>query len=142
MTLHFFVKCREKWPRLSFFRLPKLEVYRIACPLQPPDERVKQYLLVHTITHCNCNFRSAATNIIVLQFSPLLYPGKQWVQDLKPFRTSWEKEYLTTAPYIVLLFKQVYGMVSFNKFLIITYYSFVILINFLHLTVKKLRSKQ
>ncbi len=35
--------------------------------------------------------------------------GKQWVDDLKKFRTNWNKEYLTTAPYIVLLFKQTYG---------------------------------
>ncbi len=32
------------------------------------------------------------------------------MNDLKFLRTNWEKKYLTTAPYIVLLFKQVYGV--------------------------------
>ena len=33
--------------------------------------------------------------------------GKQWTADLKPLNTNWEKPYLTTAPALVLLFKQV-----------------------------------
>lgn len=36
--------------------------------------------------------------------------GNQWVQDLKALRTSWVKEYLTTAPWLILVFKQTYGM--------------------------------
>jgi len=36
--------------------------------------------------------------------------GKKWTADLKPLGTNWVKEYLTTAPYIVLLFKQTYGV--------------------------------
>jgi iodotyrosine deiodinase len=36
--------------------------------------------------------------------------GKQWTTDLKPWRTNWEKEYLTTAPYLILVFKQAYGL--------------------------------
>uniref|UniRef100_A0A0A9VZ71 Iodotyrosine dehalogenase 1 n=1 Tax=Lygus hesperus TaxID=30085 RepID=A0A0A9VZ71_LYGHE len=35
--------------------------------------------------------------------------GDQWVTDLKPLKTFWEKEYLTVAPYLILVFKQVYG---------------------------------
>jgi len=35
--------------------------------------------------------------------------GKQWTTDLKPLNTNWEKPYLTTAPAIVLLFKQTFG---------------------------------
>ena len=33
--------------------------------------------------------------------------GKQWTTDLKPLNTTWEKPYLSKAPAIVLLFKQV-----------------------------------
>jgi iodotyrosine deiodinase len=33
--------------------------------------------------------------------------GKQWTTDLKPLNTNWEKPYLTKAPALVLLFKQV-----------------------------------
>lgn len=35
--------------------------------------------------------------------------GKTWTTDLKPLRTNWIKEYLTKAPYIILVFKQTYG---------------------------------
>lgn len=35
--------------------------------------------------------------------------GKTWVADLKFVRTNWEKPYLTEAPLLVLLFKQVHG---------------------------------
>ncbi|KAK9510072.1 hypothetical protein O3M35_004934 [Rhynocoris fuscipes] len=35
--------------------------------------------------------------------------GDTWVTDLKPLKTDWEKEYLTTAPYLILVFKQMYG---------------------------------
>ena len=34
--------------------------------------------------------------------------GKQWTADLKPLNTNWEKPYLTRAPALVLLFKQVW----------------------------------
>lgn len=35
--------------------------------------------------------------------------SKQWTTDLSPLRTTYIKEYLTEAPYIILVFKQVYG---------------------------------
>ena len=35
--------------------------------------------------------------------------GKQWVADLKFVRTNWIKPYLSEAPVLVLLFKQVHG---------------------------------
>lgn len=35
--------------------------------------------------------------------------GKQWVKDLEPFKTNWSKPYMTTAPYIIVVFKQTYG---------------------------------
>jgi iodotyrosine deiodinase len=38
--------------------------------------------------------------------------SRQWTTDLKPLRTSYVKEYLTDAPYLILVFKQTYGMRS------------------------------
>ncbi|XP_063216049.1 iodotyrosine deiodinase 1 isoform X2 [Bacillus rossius redtenbacheri] len=35
--------------------------------------------------------------------------GVKWTTDLKPFKTNWIKEYLTTAPYLILVFKQLYS---------------------------------
>ncbi|KAF5897285.1 iodotyrosine deiodinase 1, partial [Clarias magur] len=36
--------------------------------------------------------------------------GDKWVQDLRRLRTNWVKEYLDTAPYLILIFKQTYGI--------------------------------
>ncbi|KAF4531878.1 hypothetical protein B566_EDAN000907 [Ephemera danica] len=36
--------------------------------------------------------------------------GPQWTTDLRPLRTNWIKEYLTEAPYLILLFKQLYSL--------------------------------
>ncbi|XP_046825696.1 iodotyrosine deiodinase 1 isoform X1 [Vespa crabro] len=41
--------------------------------------------------------------------------GKKWTSDLRPLRTNWIKEYLTTAPYLILVFKQVYGFLPNGK---------------------------
>lgn len=35
--------------------------------------------------------------------------GKAWTTDLEPFKTNWVKEYLTDAPYLILVFKQLCG---------------------------------
>merc|ERR1711874_26452 len=35
--------------------------------------------------------------------------GDKWTTDLRPLKTDWVKPYLTTAPYLVLLFKQTHG---------------------------------
>lgn len=35
--------------------------------------------------------------------------GKAWTADLKPLRTNWVKEYLTEAPYLILVFKQTHS---------------------------------
>ncbi|CRK90865.1 CLUMA_CG004555, isoform A [Clunio marinus] len=35
--------------------------------------------------------------------------SKQWTADLKPLRTNHIKEYLTEAPYLILVFKQAFG---------------------------------
>ncbi|XP_063773974.1 iodotyrosine deiodinase 1 [Pseudophryne corroboree] len=41
--------------------------------------------------------------------------GDKWLNDLKPLRTNWVKEYLDTAPFLILIFKQVYGILSSNR---------------------------
>ncbi|XP_075720560.1 iodotyrosine deiodinase 1 [Rhinoderma darwinii] len=41
--------------------------------------------------------------------------GDKWVNDLKRLKTNWVKEYLDTAPYLILIFKQVYGILSNNR---------------------------
>ncbi|XP_015833830.2 iodotyrosine deiodinase 1 [Tribolium castaneum] len=41
--------------------------------------------------------------------------GKVWTTDLKPLRTTWIKEYLTEAPCLILLFKQMYSFREDNK---------------------------
>lgn len=38
--------------------------------------------------------------------------SRQWTKDLEPLRTTCIKEYLTEAPYIICVFKQVYGIRS------------------------------
>nr|CAD7410948.1 unnamed protein product [Timema poppensis] len=35
--------------------------------------------------------------------------GIKWTTDLKPLKTNWVKDYLSTAPYIILVFKQMYS---------------------------------
>ncbi|XP_030172445.1 iodotyrosine deiodinase 1 [Lynx canadensis] len=41
--------------------------------------------------------------------------GRQWVTDLKKLRTNWVKEYLDTAPVLILIFKQVHGVAASGK---------------------------
>src|SRR5699024_4042934 len=41
--------------------------------------------------------------------------GKVWTTDLKPLRTNWVKEYLTDAPCLILVFKQMYSFKPDNK---------------------------
>ncbi|XP_063299151.1 iodotyrosine deiodinase 1 [Pelobates fuscus] len=41
--------------------------------------------------------------------------GEKWVNDLRKLRTNWVKEYLDTAPFLILIFKQVYGLHSDNR---------------------------
>ncbi|XP_007196948.2 iodotyrosine deiodinase 1 [Balaenoptera acutorostrata] len=41
--------------------------------------------------------------------------GPQWVSDLKKLRTNWIKEYLDTAPVLILIFKQVHGFAANGK---------------------------
>ncbi|KAM9354999.1 iodotyrosine deiodinase [Pholidichthys leucotaenia] len=41
--------------------------------------------------------------------------GWKWVNDLAKFRTDWIKEYLDVAPYLILIFKQTYGILPNGK---------------------------
>ncbi|XP_029168779.1 iodotyrosine deiodinase 1-like [Nylanderia fulva] len=41
--------------------------------------------------------------------------GVKWTTDLSPLRTNWIKEYLTVAPYLILVFKQTYGILPNGK---------------------------
>ncbi|KAM6185716.1 iodotyrosine deiodinase 1 [Rhynchocyon petersi] len=41
--------------------------------------------------------------------------SERWVMDLKKLRTNWIKEYLDTAPVLILVFKQVYGLAANGK---------------------------
>ncbi|KAM4816693.1 iodotyrosine deiodinase 1 [Urocitellus parryii] len=41
--------------------------------------------------------------------------GQRWVTDLKKLRTNWVKEYLDTAPVLILIFKQVHGFTASGK---------------------------
>jgi len=41
--------------------------------------------------------------------------GSKWTADLRPLKTDWVKPYITTAPFIVLLFKQTYGLLPNGK---------------------------
>lgn len=36
--------------------------------------------------------------------------SQEWLQDLKKFETNWEKEFLTTAPYLIVVFKKSYDI--------------------------------
>ena len=36
--------------------------------------------------------------------------GEKWVSDLKKLSTDWEKSYLERAPYVIIVFKQAYGV--------------------------------
>ncbi|XP_008396201.1 iodotyrosine deiodinase isoform X1 [Poecilia reticulata] len=41
--------------------------------------------------------------------------GDKWVHDLARLRTNWIKEYLDVAPYLILIFKQTYGILPNGK---------------------------
>ncbi|XP_006872133.1 PREDICTED: iodotyrosine dehalogenase 1 [Chrysochloris asiatica] len=41
--------------------------------------------------------------------------GNRWVADLKKLRTNWIKEYLDSAPILILIFKQVHGFTASGK---------------------------
>ena len=39
----------------------------------------------------------------------------QWLEDLKPFNTDWNKEFITVAPWIIVLFKESYRLTDQGK---------------------------
>ena len=41
--------------------------------------------------------------------------GEKWVRDLQRLKTNWCKPYLEEAPYLILVFKQVYGITPQGK---------------------------
>ncbi|KAI5609162.1 iodotyrosine deiodinase 1 [Silurus asotus] len=41
--------------------------------------------------------------------------GDKWVHDLRRLRTNWVKDYLDMAPYLILVFKQTYGIMPDGK---------------------------
>lgn len=48
----------------------------------------------------------------------LNYHGRmteEWIEDLKPFATDWEKPFLETAPYLIIVFKKAYDIVNGEK---------------------------
>ncbi|KAL9968574.1 hypothetical protein ACROYT_G020683 [Oculina patagonica] len=54
----------------------------------------------------------AAIRKIVEEEEQLKYAkrrGEEWLRDLDYIRTTWCKSYLLTAPYLILIFKQMYG---------------------------------
>lgn len=45
----------------------------------------------------------------------LNYHGRmteEWIEDLRPFGTNWEKPFLETAPYLIVVFKKAYDVVD------------------------------
>ena len=38
--------------------------------------------------------------------------GDQWLNDIKPMKTDWKKPYLEKAPYLIVVFKQSYGILA------------------------------
>ena len=39
----------------------------------------------------------------------------EWLQDLEKFETNWHKEFLTIAPYLIVIFKKSYDLVNGQK---------------------------
>ena len=36
--------------------------------------------------------------------------SQEWLDDLKPFKTNWQKEFLTIAPWLIIVFKKAYNL--------------------------------
>ncbi|MFB9292434.1 nitroreductase family protein [Persicitalea jodogahamensis] len=36
--------------------------------------------------------------------------SEEWLRDLQPFGTDWHKPFLETAPWLIIVFRQIYGM--------------------------------
>lgn len=55
--------------------------------------------------------------------------SRQWTADLRPLKTDFIKEYLTDAPYLIIVFKQVYGKV----YIIIIFISYMFILSVISL---------
>jgi iodotyrosine deiodinase len=38
--------------------------------------------------------------------------SQEWLEDLKPFQTDWKKEFLETAPYLIVVFKKAFDITA------------------------------
>ncbi|MBK8489600.1 MAG: nitroreductase family protein [Saprospirales bacterium] len=41
--------------------------------------------------------------------------SEEWIEDLRPFGTDWQKPFLETAPYLIVVFKKAYDLVKGEK---------------------------
>lgn len=41
--------------------------------------------------------------------------SEEWMEDLRPFGTDWQKPFLETAPYLIVVFKKAYDLVKGEK---------------------------
>lgn len=41
--------------------------------------------------------------------------SERWIEDLEPFGTNWEKQFIDIAPYIIVVFKRAYEMIDGEK---------------------------
>ena len=52
--------------------------------------------------------RKAAENEEYINYTQRM--GEQWLSDLKDLETDWQKPFLEDAPYLIVCFKQIYGL--------------------------------
>lgn len=59
-------------------------------------------------TEYKAKIREAAEKEEYINYSGRM--SDEWLQDLKKFGTNWQKEFITTAPYIIVIFKKSYDL--------------------------------
>ena len=72
------------------------------------EQTVSEYRLESYSHSVNAHSIQSSCALVTAVFN-IYYAGKQWVADLKAFKTTWTKEYLTEAPWILLIFKPPYS---------------------------------
>lgn len=60
-----------------------------------------------------CKIREAAEREEYVNYHGRM--SDEWVEDLRPFGTDWHKPFLTTAPYLIVVFKQTYEIKDGHK---------------------------
>ena len=60
------------------------------------DSNIKRKIQIAAETEEKINYESRMT--------------KQWLDDLAPLGTDWKKPFLNIAPYLIIVFKQIYGL--------------------------------